>query len=574
MVVAILLAVMVVLISAGRDSIQITLSSLLVGALFTAVAFDAPVSFIAIQLALAMGLILTWVVWQIASDFYDVFSGQSWKHIAYLFWRSFLRWMPLGAMALVVLFLADYRDKQLTSQIYKAQFSQEARVWNQPEPCPPEPGTAIFCESGDGLQEDLKDAVSHFAETFEGRILDRFDKAASEFESTGDDASNAAEVILFTGPNAALPRSFEQFSGISIPRCRWYAVPFSSRARQDCGRRMVLKPLASTYENIRADLYASFLDGSNTTQVAAGQNISEARKSLEVLVSHKLDAYVDEANENIDRAFLASKISRVLILSGLVFSLLKAFLYILARNVFDHRVGQIPLVVTRDRDSPNTLRAQDITIDDDKSFKVPLSETGWYGSFSHNIKPNRPGRFVIPQKGALLFTRLFLGKFVLQKYDVASDEEFSGYGDVDSRFIRIDLHHGDRVFFRVPSLVGFSEEITLRWHYSLRLATILQFRLFFPVAEGPGAIILSTKGGAAKIMPADGVEGSEPLDLLAFDLDGALYSDAQHGIFNTYFGRLTIFPSKETLLVRHSGVVRSLRSFKVLRKIGFFLLPF
>ena len=337
---------------------------------------------------------------------------------------------------------------------------------------------------------------------------------------------------------------------------------------------MVLKPLASTYESIRSELYSSFLDGSNTTQVAAGQNIDEARASLELLVSHKLDAYVDEANVNIDRAFLASKISRILILSGLFFSLLKAFLYILARNVFDHRVGQIPLTVTGGRKSLNTLKALDITIDDDKSFKVSLDESGWYGSFSHNIKPNRPGRFVAPQKGALLFTRLLLGKFVFQKYDVASDEEFGGYGDVDSRFIKIDLSQGDRVFFRLPSLVGFSEEVTLRRHYSLKLATILQFRLFFPVAEGPGSIVLSTKGGAAKIMPADGVDGSEPLDLLAFDLDGVLHTDAQHGIFNTYFGRLTIFPNKETLLVRHSGVIRSFRSFKVLRKIGFFLLPF
>ncbi|MEP3844718.1 MAG: hypothetical protein ABJM43_05195 [Paracoccaceae bacterium] len=574
MVVVVLLTVIVVLITAGRDSIQLTLSALSAGALVAAVAFDAPVGFIAIQLGLAMVLVLTWVVWQFAVDFRDVFSDQSWKHIAYLFWRSFVRWTPLLALTVIVLFLADYRDKQLTSQVYKAQFRQEARVWNQPEPCPPEPGAAIFCQGGDGLQEDLKDTVSHFAETFQDRILDRFDRAASKFESTGDDASNAAEIILFTGPDAALPRSFEQFSGISVPRCRWYAVPFSSRARQDCGRRMVLRPLASTYENIRSELYSSFLDGSNTTQVATGQNIYEARKSLESLVSHKLDAYVHEANINIDRAFLASKISRILILSGLIFSLLKAFLYILARNVFDHRVGQIPLAVTRDRKSPNTLKALDITIDDDKSFKVSLDKTGWYGSFSYNIKPNRPGRFVIPQKGALLFTRLLLGKLVLQKYDVASDQEFSGYGNVDSRFIKIDLNQGDRVFFRVPSLVGFSEEVTLRRHYSLRLATILQFRLFFPVAEGPGSIVLSTKGGAAKIMPTDGVEGSEPLDLLAFDLDGVLHTDAQHGIFNTYFGRLTIFPNKETLLVRHSGVVRSSRSFKVLRKIGFFLLPF
>lgn len=574
MVVVTLITAFVVLISAGRDSIHLSLSALLVAAPVTAIALDAPIGFIVIQLGLALALVLAWVLWQIATDFREVFSDQSWKHIANLFWRSFVRWTPIGALAVVVLLFADYRDKQLTSQIYNAQFQQEARVWNQPEPCPPEPGAAIFCRGGEGLQEDLKDTVSHLAETSRGRILERFDRAASKFEATGSDASNAAEIVLFSGPDAALPRSFEQFSGISVPRCRWYAVPFSSRARENCGRRMVLKPLASTYESLRAELYSSFLDGSNTTQAAAGQNTDEARASLELIVSHKLDSYVEEVNASIDRIFLAAKISRVLFLTGLIFSLLKTFLYILARNVFDHRVGKIPLAITLDRLSPNTVKARDITMDDDKSFKVGLNRTGWYGSFRHNIRTNRPGRFTTPQKGALLFTRLLTGKLIFQKFDATKGEEFSGYGDVDSRFIKIDLSQGDRIFFRVPSLVGFSEGITLRRHYSLRLATILQFRLFFPVAEGPGSIVLSTKGGAAKIMPADGVEGSEPLDLLAFDLDGVLYTDAQHGIFNTYFGLLTIFPNKETLLVRHSGVVRSFRSFKVLRKIGFFLLPF
>jgi len=574
MVVAILLTAIVVLITVGRASIQLSLSAVLVAALVTAMAFDAPIGFIAIQLGVALALVLTWVVWQIATDFHDVFSDQSWRHIAYLFWRSFVRWTPIGTFAVAVLLFADYRDKQLTSQIYKAQFQQEASDWNQPEPCPPEPGAAIFCRGGNGLRADLKNTVSHLAKTFRGRILDRFDRAVSKFEATGDDASNAVEVILFSGPDAALPRSFEQFSDISIPRCRWYAVPFSSRARENCGRRMVLKPLATTYESLRGELYSSFLDGSNTTQVAAGQNIDEARASLELIVSHKLDAYVEEANLTIDRVFLVAKISRALFLTGLTFSLLKTFLYILARNVFDHRIGKIPLMVTLDRLSPNTVKAQDITMDDDKSFKVGLDETRWYGSFRHNIRTNRPGRFATPQKGALPFTRLLTGKLVLQKFDATNEEEFGGYGDVDSRFIKIDLSQGDKIFFRVSSLVGFSEGITLRRHYSLRLATILQFRLFFPVAEGPGSIVLSTKGGTAKIMPADGVEGSEPLDLLAFDLDGVLHTDAQHGIFNTYFGHLTIFPNKETLLVRHSGVVRRLRSFKVLRKIGFFLLPF
>ena len=67
--------------------------------------------------------------------------------------------------------------------------------------------------------------------------------------------------------------------------------------------------------------------------------------------------------------FLLSLVLRILVIGSLIFSLVKGFLYILARNVFDHKVGQIPLVVTKGPQTGARIRVADITSEDDRSFR-------------------------------------------------------------------------------------------------------------------------------------------------------------------------------------------------------------
>ena len=531
--------------------------------------FGAPFAFLVIALALAIFLMVTWCLWQLWADFKDVFAGQPKFRVIWLHWRSFILWAPICLLAIFAIVGAHIRDGYITHQVYTIRFAQEARSWNQSPPC-----NAVFCESGAGLQTDMKDATSVFGDKLQSRIMARFDSAARQAEAAGGNAAEVMERLLFTNRDAVFPASFETFSGIMIPSCFWPGFPFSARIRSNCGQRIVLKPLASAYENLRSDFYNAFLNGSASTTLATSDGIDGLRATLQTFVSQKIDGYVEATHTTIDRVFLLSLVLRILVIGSLTFSLVKGFLYILARNVFDHKVGQIPLVVTKGTRTGAGIRAADITSEDDKSFRILLGQQNWYGSFRRNIKTNSPGHFAIPKRGALLLSRLFSGKLLFQRFDVEETESFGGYGDTDTRFVRLDLAEGERLYFRLRNLVGFSESVTLRRHFSLRLATVLQFKLLFPVVEGPGSVVLAAQGGAARLMPQGGIEGSEPLDLLAFDIGGAFHTAAQHGFLGTYLGRVTIFPDPDTVLVRHSGDDRTSAGMKTLRKIAFFVLPF
>lgn len=275
---------LIIVVFVSRQAKGTYLAALVLGGLVATLIFGAPFASLVIALALAILLMVTWCFWQLWADFKDVFAGQPSARVIWLHWRSFVLWTPMCLWAIVAIVGAHIRDSYITEQVYTIRFSQEARSRNQSPPC-----NAVFCESGAGLQTDMKEATSVFGDKLQSRIMARFDSAARQAEAAGGNAAEVMEGLLFTNRDAVFPASFETFSGITIPGCFWLGFPFSARIRSNCGQRMVLKPLASAYENIRSDFYDAFLDGSASTALATDDGIDGLRATLRTFVSEKMD---------------------------------------------------------------------------------------------------------------------------------------------------------------------------------------------------------------------------------------------------------------------------------------------
>jgi len=339
-------------------------------------------------------------------------------------------------------------------------------------------------------------------------------------------------------------------------------------------RRMVLQPMDSAYRQLRRDLRREITSRIDSFSAGLEDGTDDLDREIMAALERDLERYSSAAKSGINRAFLLGWILAIVSWISVAMILTKTYLVILARFVFDSRTGGVTLSLG-DNDGPDSvLLGTDVTRTDGAfGYRLALDGKSWYGSFGIAVRPDEHGRPTYPMLSRLFLQRLFCGKLRMHRFDPDRFDHIGGQADHSARFVRIDLREGDRLCFQLPRLAAFSDGISFRSQLNLKMAAMLQHRLFFPVACGAGSLILRVDGGSMRIMPQDPPEGADPMDMAAFDMDGAFALRAQHDLVSVYSEGYTIIPDDRTFVIRHAPNRLASEAGKTLRKALFFILP-
>ena len=500
-------------------------------------------------------------------DLRDIARKLGRGHLFRLAARSLLLWLPIGLLALGSVLLIQWRNEKVVTEVYDLP-EVPWSAWNGA--C-----QKILCK-GDGpdLRRDMHASVDRIGAALQSQVERRLDARLSSIDMQSDNLRNELTRTLFHHDEGMLPDTFTKFSGIQVPGCNWMLAVVWPPEVKDCLQRSILKPIADTYASARSELQTEV----NTALNAGQGKIEGGTDAVRTLILGGLNERVQTAtsriNQGIDALFLAGLVLSILSWISLSMVTLKSYLTILARHVFDTKSGGMFLTVGAPQQGDAALAGQDITrTDGANGYKIPLGDQLWYGSFGHIVRPIEFGRPTYPRLGQLLFQRLFAAKMRMQRFDPQSFDTIGGQADFSFRFVRVDLPEGRKLYFNVKNLAAFSQGVRFRSVFSLKLAAILQYRLFFSVVEGPGSVILRVDGGTMRLMPPDEAEGADPMDLAAFDWGGQFALRAQHDFLSVYSEGYTIVPEDRTFVIRHAPQRLVRRGGKLLRKTLFFLLP-
>lgn len=235
-------------------------------------------------------------------------------------------------------------------------------------------------------------------------------------------------------------------------------------------------------------------------------------------------------------AFRAVKVISFISYALIGLALLKAMLFIYARFVFDPRYGDLPVEFLGNRDGPSNIIVTDVTerAASNIGFEVAITEN-WYCGFGDGLRPNRRGQLRIPRPLSFFFLSLVSRRLMYSFFDGSSGEgTFGGHGPNDRRYMLIDLPPNSRLVVRFRNLLAFSESVRFRTIYDIRLAMLLQHSFALRTVEGPGSVIVCADGGTAAVMGPTGTAVA-PFDVVAFDADGSMKLDVQHGFYSVYF---------------------------------------
>lgn len=180
----------------------------------------------------------------------------------------------------------------------------------------------------------------------------------------------------------------------------------------------------------------------------------------------------------------------------LLYLCLRSFLYVFARVALRRDVRARIDFSTRATRKTELVEPVAISHHGRKySLSDDLSRT-WY--FSRKLEPHgAPPVFSIPQAGKAALGRLRNGVWAMNKFDVEAGKGMVHFTSVGAaEYVEWNLREGERVIFDYRNFVGMSDSITLHGLTSLRISTLVLGRVLFPVAEGPGTIVLQTKGVA------------------------------------------------------------------------------
>ncbi len=117
------------------------------------------------------------------------------------------------------------------------------------------------------------------------------------------------------------------------------------------------------------------------------------------------------------------------------------------------------------------------------------------------------------------------------------------------RYIAWQLLEGDAVCFDYSKLVGFTKSIRLRTEFTLRLSAFAMNRLLFPIALGPGLLLMQSVGTPAVTPDQQAFDSQSPSRLVCWSADTVFSLEAQSGLLNDYLSPVYLRPIQSKAVV-------------------------
>lgn len=479
------------------------------------------------------------------------------RHIAWL-------WLPLVGLFVLAWFAANWTHEWAAGKLY----SIENSAWNCKNP------NFFLChEDPEGsFKGNLHLTSHHFFQDANSAVHDRIAKLRVLPLSTEPAFRKSVNDALFESDPVIPKELFERMDGCSVGDFFWRPLY--------CIKALIVNPVYDAYESFRRKL-GTDLDNSIAAEFRQAETMANLLANVVYLnLDRQLQRARESVDRNIDRAFFVRDALSFFSLFAAILLLVKILLYILVRFVFEESTAKKGCFLSDRVPAHSLIEASAIvpTVNAPEStrrvFGIQVSGEIWYVTMSaKGAQPSFNGDFSWPHKSELFIRRLLNGRLFFNKFNADTPSPISIQTEIGNEFCSIELKKGDRLVFSMRSLFAFSEHITFRLAVRMRAAVLLQRRFLFATATGPGTVVLLARGGNMAILPNPSDNDANIDDVIGFDLNGSVYTNARHGFIDTHFRSFTIRPASDTLVIREAP--HSPWSLKVLlRRFLALLLPF
>lgn len=511
------------------------------------------------------------------SEMSTIFRSLGTIRSLHLLGKTGWRWLPAFILVLGIIVLVLWRNTMVQTALYDINMDNEYACKNQQQE------TKLICQNLASFEDDTHELASRLGDTLSNNLQRDIQAAIQHLSQSSKDLKTELPRLIFEGGDKSfnsgnalypksLPDAFEPPESCGL----WGWI---TRAGE-CMKELVLTPVNEAYSGIRLDAQKELLNRLNTINAGIDSSADESRRIALQWVFDTNQQYQTTAHNALDLGFLKSKITTLLFYAFMLYLLLKIFLYTFFRLAFDSKHGNVALHLNP-ASQPFQTKKQTLTYQElGNDVSIELADTTWFATKSRKVRYAQNGKPGFPMPLRLLFRRLFSGKYYMYRFGKQFDcPVLEPYADTTTHFSKVTLKDSDCLCLNLANLVAFSETIQLKSLFSIKLALFFKHPMFFTVAQGPGEILLRIDGGQGKIVNGKDHQNTNkgyfnPVDLVAFDVNGGYELTAQHDLISVYSEGHTIRPQGSSLAIRQVHAEKGAKSFMLpLRKMLVFLLP-
>lgn len=495
-----------------------------------------------------------------------------------LLMKTLWRWLPAFLLVLAVVLFTLWRDGVMKDAVYGIELSGDYACQNK------DGEERLVCQNSASFEGDTHELASRLGNTLTAQLLDDIQVAIDYISKSSKDIKTELPRLLFDGGDVNFNHGDPLYSktlpaAFKPPECGgllgWLIHPGK------CMKRMVLSPVNAVYSDTRQKTRDALSAQLNTVNEGVEGFTDEVSRIALKSIYLSNQEYQKAAHKTLDLAFLQNRISTLVFYAFIFYLLFKIFLYIFFRLAFDAKQGDIPLHLNTTINASG-IKKQPMAYEElGNEASIALGDQTWFATKNRKVRYAQKGKPGFPMPLRLLFRRLLAGKYYMYRFG----ERFhcpllEPYSDNITHFTKVSLQDSDSLCLNLGNLVAFSESVQLQSLFSIKLALFFKHSMFFTIAHGPGEVVLRIDGGQGKII--DGTDSDDtgkgyfnPVDLVAFDVNGSFELNAQHDLISVYSEGHTIRPQGNSLAIRQVHSEKGARSLLVpFRKILVFLLPF
>lgn len=450
--------------------------------------------------------------------------------------------------------------RQLKAHLRIRPVSTSQAINCQEYQAPNQKGLRLFRMGERSFERDLYISLCDTVEQMKLLALLRIDTLETEVKNAQKEVPPAAGDLIRNSMGAVQVKSDE----IDL-ECPWYrvdchigqgaaraAAQASETALRDAGDKMA--------DDIQAQV--QYLADS------AGRDTRELLAEVDAKVDEQLEASKNLTYQGILNTYRLLQL--ILFVMDLIFFFIvvKSFAYVFARVVYSGKFG-----------SPITLEDGDETMSKGvlrktgNTYLIPENRPlGFYVSRKYEPAGRAP-KISIPQMSKNFFARIANRAWTMNYVQMGvgrSDVTFTAPGGKE--FVEWELAPGEVVIFRYRNFVAMSESISLSAIISLRITSLLFGKLIFSAAQGPGTLVLSTKGKPIVGEDSNANSSIPENRLLAWHKQTHFHIESELNVFDVFFSGVYLRKREGDLVVIDSDQIGKAKSgiFKFFRH---FLLP-
>ncbi|MEO0383697.1 MAG: hypothetical protein AAF234_09125 [Pseudomonadota bacterium] len=481
-------------------------------------------------------------------------------------WETFkptvLLWWPVLALFVVMTFiystLSNRAEHALMCQLDQSFVLQVEILTSQ--------GTQIE-------QRCLPRGDATLESTLQSYLDAQYAQMEEQLNQAIDDAVRTSNQATDNAPDAIVGRIEESTAG-RLPGTR----------HKRCGWDIIVCPIGN---GLRSMANASY----QKSRTAAIRDLDQELNDLATEFEGDIEGYETAARASVENrlnqakrttqtansgAFAIYRFASYLLLlySGII--LLKTFLMVFARVLFDpagkHSMSA-PFTDDPTKPGQGTLKVKKTEI----LVRKDVRDDRFYVYRSVQISgPKKARSFVLGAR--FLITRLLSRRFsflhVPGKRTARTDHSVKLNVEAPNQLIEWTLKPGERVFFRFPDLVGFSDTVAFGRLASMSVTTLYFGRIFHYYAKGPGTLYFKTKAKPVTSAERSGNRPFDPALLVAWTAPIRFFVDAKLDIRNTFLSSYNLCWDKSGHYLRDTSPTREGGTTTgIIRFIKHFLLP-